>query len=358
VSIEARFQGRIGAFGLDAAFSCPGRGVTGLFGASGAGKTTILRCLAGLTRPERSFLRVNGEIWQDEGLFLPPHRRPVGVVFQDARLFAHLPVRGNLDYGAKRTDRAGIGFDDAVSLLGLEKLLARAPATLSGGERQRVAIGRALLSQPRLLLMDEPLSALDKDSRQEIFPYLESLARSLSIPVLYVSHELSEIERLADHLLLLGKGGRVEASDTLGALLTDLTLPLARQPDSASVLTVTVAHYDPGYDMSECRLAASRVFVPGSLGAEGTERRLRVKASDVSLATAEPRETSVLNIFRARILSADKVSPSQMLVLVELVPGGPRLLSSMTRKSWDALGLAPGREVFAQVKGMALADPR
>jgi molybdate transport system ATP-binding protein len=215
------FAGAVGAFRLDAAFAFEAAGITALSGPSGSGKTTLLRCIAGLTRLDGR-LAVGGEVWQDGRTFLPPHRRPVGVVFQEASLLAHLSVRGNLDYGAKRTAaRAEVGFDDAVDLLGLAPLLGRGVANLSGGERQRVALGRALLSQPKLLLMDEPLSSLDAGSKAEILPYLERLHRSLAIPALYVSHDAVEIARLADRVLYM-EGGRIVAGERVAATLEGL----------------------------------------------------------------------------------------------------------------------------------------
>jgi molybdate transport system ATP-binding protein len=215
--IEARFAGRLGAFGLDAAFTVPAQGITAIAGPSGCGKTTLLRCIAGLARmPGR--LWVAGEVWQDRGCFLRPHQRAVGYVFQEASLLANLSVRDNLLFGFRRSkDRSKIAFDDVVSLLGAGPLLGRSTQRLSGGERQRVAIGRALLSQPHLLLMDEPLSSLDTDSKAEILPYLERLPRALAIPVLYVSHDPSEIARLADRVLLMRDGRIAPQADPLAA---------------------------------------------------------------------------------------------------------------------------------------------
>lgn len=361
MGIEARFRGTFGAFTLDASFSCPPAGVTGLFGPSGCGKTTVLRCVAGLARVPEGDLKVAGEVWQSAETFLAPHRRPVGYVFQDARLFPHLSVLGNLDYGARRVSAGPLDTDarDAiVELLGLENLLTRAPAKLSGGERQRVALGRALLSRPRVLLMDEPLSALDRDAKREILPYLEKLARNFALPVLYVSHDLSEIERLADRLVVMSKAGRVVAQGPLTALLTDLALPIARLPDAAALLTVTVAHYDDHYDLTECRIGTVPFFVPGHLGAAADERRLRVEANDVSLVKEKPAATSVLNVLPARVVAAEPTDAHRVLVLLAIEGGGAdtRLISSVTRKSWDELGLAEGDPVFAQVKGMAMAD--
>jgi len=209
-TVEGRFAGPLGAFSLDAGFSFPAKGLTALIGPSGSGKTTLLRCIAGLIRLPGA-LRVSGEVWQDAAAFLPPHRRAVGMVFQEASLLPHLTVAGNLAYGMKRAGTAQtIARDEVVEMLGLGPLLSRSTANLSGGERQRVAIGRALLSQPRLLLMDEPLAGLDAASKAEIAPYLERLHRALSIPVLYVSHDLAEVTRLADHVLVMGEGRVVE----------------------------------------------------------------------------------------------------------------------------------------------------
>lgn len=358
--IDARFKGTLGAFFLDAAFACPARGVTGLFGPSGSGKTTILRCLAGLTRIGEGYLAVDGEVWQDGQRFLASHRRSVGYVFQDARLFPHLSVLGNLNFALSRagSGRRAIELEAMVDLMGIGGLLQRAPLALSGGERQRVAIARALLSQPRLLLMDEPLSALDRHSKDEILPYLEKLPKGLSIPIIYVSHDVAEIERLADHLILMSKDGRVLASGPLTDLLTDLTLPLARLPEAASVLSVAVEQFDSHYDLTVCSIGGQPFVVPGDLGPKGTLRRIRVRAGDVSLLTKAPEGTSVLNVLPASIVSGEATGTSQMLVLLSLEGSGGevRLVSSITRKSWDRLGLCAGKHVFAQIKGMALVD--
>ncbi len=354
--VDARFGGSFGDFRLDISFSAPTKGVTGLFGPSGCGKTTVLRCIAGLTRLADGYLKVDGAVWQDADRFLAPHKRAVGYVFQEPRLFSHLSVLGNLNYGLRRATTHSIGLEPIIDLMGIRDLLQRSPTTLSGGERQRIAIGRALLSQPRLLLMDEPLSALDRQSKNEILPYLENLSRALSIPIIYVSHDLVEIERLADHLVLM-RDGRIQASGPLTALLTDLSLPLARLPEAAAMLCLTVEHYDAQYDLTRCRIDGLPFFVPGALGSTGTVRRVRVRASDVSLATQQPSASSVLNILPARILSFETASPGQILVLLSLgVTGETRLLSSITRKSWDTLGLQPGSQLFAQIKGMAMAD--
>ena len=239
-AVEGQFAGRLGAFRLDAALTLPATGITALSGPSGSGKTTLLRCIAGLARLDGR-LSVAGEVWQDERRFLAPHRRPIGVVFQEASLLTHLSVRGNLLYGAKRTSaKAEVGLDDAVDLLGLGPLLGRSTANLSGGERQRVALGRALLSQPRLLLMDEPLTSLDAGSKAEILPYLERLHRALAIPALYISHDAGEIARLADRVLLMRDGralpsGPVATEDPLTGLSAGERDALARAALSAGL---------------------------------------------------------------------------------------------------------------------------
>lgn len=230
--LKVRYRGVLGGFELDVAFDVPMRGITALFGPSGCGKTTILRCVAGLNRlPGR--LSVGDEVWQDDetGKFLAPHERRVGYVFQEASLFAHMSVRGNLLYGHRRALKKGAAentrFDEVVELLGIGHLVDRATGKLSGGERQRIALGRALLAQPRIFLMDEPLSALDQMTKEEILPYFEALRTSSSLPALYVSHDISEIERLADNLVLLDSG-RVLAARPLNEVLADSRLPIAR----------------------------------------------------------------------------------------------------------------------------------
>ena len=239
-NIDVDFNGSLDAFNLDAAFRTPMHGITALFGPSGCGKTSVLRCMAGLQRlPGR--LSVADEVWQDSarGKFLPPHRRPVGYVFQEASLFAHLSVRANLLYGASRAARSGRGetlfFDDVVELLGLAPLLERAPRALSGGERQRVAVGRALLSRPALLLMDEPLAALDLNTKDEILPYLEALHESLAVPIIYVSHDVAEVARLADRIVVMSTGRIVDEGE-VGDVLERLDLHGAADRFEAGVV--------------------------------------------------------------------------------------------------------------------------
>ncbi|MGE4527079.1 MAG: molybdenum ABC transporter ATP-binding protein [Rhodospirillaceae bacterium] len=356
--IEAHFAGRIGGFDLDAAFTAPDAGVTALFGPSGCGKTTVLRCIAGLERLRYGHFSLSAEeVWQDGGSFLPPHRRAVGYVFQEANLFPHLSVTGNLRFGMRRAEAGAIAFDEVVDLLGLSHLLDRAPGRLSGGERQRVAIGRALLSQPRLLLMDEPLSALDRLSKDEILPYLERLHDALSIPVIYVSHDITEVERLADHLVLM-EGGRVSAAGPIAQLLADPALPFAARRDAAVVIDAKVSAWEPAYGLTRLAVAGAEMLVPGAAGALGTRRRLRIAAGDVSLCRVAPQETSILNVLPARVIALLPGEAHQVGVLLGLgeAGGGARLIARISAKSRDLLGLAAGEAVFAQIKGIALVD--
>lgn len=359
--MEARFRGRLGGFSLDVAFTAPERGVTALFGHSGCGKTTVLRCVAGLTRTEEGFFSLAGEVWRDAQVDRPTHRRPIGYVFQEASLFPHLSVRGNLDYGRRRAAKRGaaevIRFDDAVELLGLTRLLDRSPGKLSGGERQRVAIGRALLAQPRLLLMDEPLAALDRFAKEEILPYLERVRDSLEIPVLYVSHDITEVERLADHVVLIRKG-RVTAAGPLATLQSDPALPIARLSDAGTTMPAEVIAIDEGYGLTTLAVPGAEIVVPGVLGPIGSRRRARVAAVDVSLARAARRDSSILNVLPARVLSVEPLDEARLVVALELGTGsGARLLSHITRRSWDTLAFRPGDAIFAQVKSVALAAP-
>jgi molybdate transport system ATP-binding protein len=357
--IVARFRGTLGAFVLDAAFEAPMRGVTALFGPSGCGKTTVLRCVAGLQMLRDGYLSIGGEVWQDGADFRPPYERSIGYVFQEASLFPHLSVRRNLLYGHRRALRRGTEkatrFDDVVALLGMQDLLDRSPLRLSGGERQRVAVGRALLAQPRLLLMDEPLAGLDRLRKDEILPYLEALHTGLSIPILYVSHDIAEVERLADHLVLM-ESGHVVACGPLQDLQADPQLPVARLPEASVALNATVTHYDPEYGLTTLSVDEGTIVVPGRHGAPGTLQRVRVRASDVSLARQPPGPSTILNVLPARVAAAEAQDAAQVNVVIRLgVDGqGARLLARVTRKSWEALGTRPGDLVHAQVKSVAL----
>src|SRR3990167_5929797 len=263
--IRGRFKVEHADFILDVDLHLPGRGISALFGHSGSGKTSCLRCFAGLDQPSEGYLRVNGELWQDsdQGIFVPAHKRAVGYVFQDANLFAHLTVRRNLQYGLKRIPAAQrrIALEQAVELLGIGHLLERLPGNLSGGERQRVGIARALLTTPRLLLMDEPLAALDLKRKLEVLPYLERLHQELDIPILYVSHSPDEVARLADRLVVLEEG-RVQASGPLKETLLRSDLPFMFEEDAEAVVDGSVSHYDPDYRLLSIRLSGTDAVLP------------------------------------------------------------------------------------------------
>ncbi len=353
----AHFRLERSGFVLDVNLKLPGRGVSALFGASGSGKTTLLRCMAGLTRAAGRFT-VDGEIWQDDWLrqFLPTHRRPLGYVFQEASLFEHLDVRGNIEYGLRRSasprDRSRL--DEAVGLLGIGSLLRRRPTQLSGGERQRVGIVRALASQPRLLLMDEPLSALDETRKAEILPYFDALHRELAIPVIYVSHSVDEVARLADHVVLL-EDGRALASGAVTEIFSRADLPLALREEAAVVVESRLAVQDTTWSLSGLHFCGSLLWVRQLEVLPGTRLRVRIAARDVSLALHAPAGTSILNAFPVRIreIVADR-HPSQ--VLVSLDAEGTALLARITRRSLDALALVPGMPVWAQVKSVAVLE--
>jgi molybdate transport system ATP-binding protein len=358
-AIRARFRGQLGAFALEAIFETPAQGFTALFGPSGCGKTTVLRCAAGLARLPNSYFAFRDEVWQDGREFRPPHARAVGFVFQEPSLFAHMSVRQNLLYGFRRAAAQGpaqIQFDDVVGLLGLEKLLERSPQRLSGGERQRVAVGRALLSQPKLLLMDEPLAALDRLAKEEILPYFEKLHASLAVPVLYVSHDLSEVERLADHTVLMERG-RVIAAGPLRDLQCDPKSPLAHQPDAAVSLDAAIEAHDDAYGLTRLALKGGSLLVPELDDPIGKVKRIRVRASDVSLAHDVPTGSSIINSLPARVIASASGARSQIIVLVGLGPDGKgeRLLSRVTLKSWERLAIGPGSAVQVQIKAVALA---
>ena len=360
-------------FVLDLALQLPARGVTALFGPSGCGKTTVLRALAGLLRAQGRVV-VDGAVWQDDasGRWLPAHQRPLGYVIQEAALFPHLTVRANLDYGRRRAGAAAqppaaaaLALDDVVDLLGIGALLGRRPATLSGGERQRVAIARALATAPQLLLMDEPLAALDGPRKAEILPYLERLQRQLALPIVYVTHALDEVARLADHLVLL-QAGRALASGPLTELLARPDLPLARQDDAGVVLQASVAGHDAGYGLSQLAFAGGTLWVGQTGEAIGQPVRARVLARDVSVTRERPQSTSVLNIVPVRLDSLSTDGSTALLRLQALTEGereasaaapagsGDWLLARITRRSADALGLQPGDRLYAQIKGVAL----
>jgi len=353
--IRARFELGYRGFALACDLQLPGRGVTALFGPSGSGKTTCLRVLAGLERASGTYIEINGDVWQDDarGVFLPTHRRAIGYVFQEASLFAHLDVRGNLEYGMRRIPAASreVPLDHVVELLDIGHLQQRKPDKLSGGERQRVAIARALATSPRVLLMDEPLAALDLKRKAEIMPYLERLHDELDIPVIYVSHAPDEVARLADHLVLLD-AGKVLASGATGELLTRLDLDIAHGDTAAAVVQATIVAHDADFHLSSARFAGGELLLARQDADIGQPVRIRIQARDVSLSLGAARDSSILNIIPAVVTEVVDDGAGQMMLGLDA--NGARLLSRITQKSATAMRLAPGCAVYAQIKGVAI----
>ncbi|MEG5266119.1 molybdenum ABC transporter ATP-binding protein [Pseudomonas sp. JDS28PS106] len=356
--IHVRLQMSYPDFEVDVDLHLPGSGVTALFGPSGSGKTTCLRCIAGLERARHGVIQVNGEFWQDTtcGLFVPPHQRPIGYVFQEASLFSHLTVRGNMAFGLRRIPRADrhLQLNDAAALLGVDHLLDRRVDGLSGGERQRIGIARALLTSPRLLLLDEPLSALDSRRKGEILPYLERLHNELNIPMLYVSHAQDEVARLADHIVLLDQG-KALASGPIGETLTRLDLPLAQGDDAGVTIEGTCVAYDAQYQLLSLALPHSElsIRVAHQRIDAGKNLRIKVQARDVSLNLQAEAHSSILN--RLPVTVTNSVSAdNDAHVIVQLDAGGTPLLARITRYSFDQMQIQTGQRLWAQIKAVAV----
>jgi molybdate transport system ATP-binding protein len=352
--IQLQYSLRRGSFVLDVEANIPMQGITGVFGASGAGKTSLLRCIAGLESPEKGRLVVGGDVWQDSNAatWRDAHERRVGYVFQEPNLFSHLDVRGNIDYGLRRRGgNSAVDKDHITELLGLVSLLDRRPADLSGGEAQRVAIARALLSSPRFVLMDEPLASLDQRRRNEILPYLDRLHAEAAVPIVYVSHNIDEICHLCDHLLVID-AGRIVASGELQSVLVDIDVPVLTGDEAGSVIGGVVAGYDEADDLSTLRYSGGELLVPGKVAARDSHLRLRIRASDVSLCLEPPKSSTILNIVPVTIEALhEDDGPS---VLVRLMTGNDRIVARVTRRSCRQLGLEEGGRVYAQIKSVAV----
>lgn len=368
VALRHRFEEpgrgqRPGGFRLDVAFQAPADGVTALFGPSGCGKTTILAAVAGLLRPAAGRVALGGQVLvdTDRRIFLAPEHRHCGVVFQDARLFPHLTVESNLRYGLRRAapGAAGPGFAEVVALLGIAPLLGRRPAGLSGGERQRVALGRALLSRPRLLLMDEPLAALDAPRRAEVLPFLARLRDAAGLPILYVTHALDEVDALADRLVLL-EAGRVLAEGPVEALTARTDLPLAARRDAGALIGCRVLGHDLARGLTRLGFPGGEFLVPLRAAPPGSRARIRVRARDVAVATLPPQGLSTQNVLPAT-LTAITAIPAAREVFLSLMVGPSTLLARVTEDSIARLGLVPGMAVFAVAKAVtfdhAMAAP-
>jgi molybdate transport system ATP-binding protein len=354
--LDVAIQARLGSFELDVAFAAPMPGVTALFGRSGAGKSSIVQAIAGLVRPRTGHIRIGGAVLFDSraGIDLAPERRRVGYVFQDARLFPHMTVERNLTYGFRRAPAAerGIGLTPVVELLGISPLLARRPQHLSGGERQRVALGRALLAQPRLLLMDEPLAALDAERKAELLPYLERLHAELALPIVYVTHAIDEVARLADTLVVV-EAGRVAACGPLSAVLARGDLPLlGDREDALNVIDAVVVAQEPARGLTRLGFAGgdfrvSRVDRPG-----GAKLRLRIAARDVILATERPASISIRNVLAGRVAVLAEGRGGAALVTVAI--GATSLHARITADAAHDLRLEAGHPVFVLVKSVAI----
>ena len=353
MSIEARFRIPRGDFLLDVDLNLPAQHVTGIFGPSGSGKTTFLRAVAGLDHASDGLLKLGDTVWQDGAYFVPTHRRSIGYVFQEASLFSHLDVERNLEYALRRVPESErkVSMETAIELLGIGPILGRRTDSLSGGERQRVAIARALAASPRILMMDEPLAAVDLMHKQEIMPYLQSLHDELDIPVLYVSHSIDEVAGLADTLALLERG-RAKAVGPVQDMLTRLDLPFVHDADAEAIVETVVAEHDDAFDLTYLDFPGGRFAVTRRSLPVGDIVRLRVAARDVSLTLERQTGTSILNLFPATV--EDIVQDGRAQSMVRLVAGGVTLLSRITTRSAFELGLEPGRSVYAQVKAVAL----
>ncbi|WP_322617113.1 molybdenum ABC transporter ATP-binding protein [Pseudomonas sp. BIC9C] len=356
--IQMRLTLRYSGFALDVDLQLPGRGVTALYGHSGSGKTTCLRCIAGLERVDHGFIQVNDEVWQDSEnkVFVAPHKRALGYVFQEASLFPHLSVLANLEFGLKRISKPQRRVDmaHATELLGISHLLDRHPQHLSGGERQRVGIARALLTSPKLLLMDEPLAALDAQRKSEILPYLQRLHDELDIPVLYVSHSQDEVARLADHIVLLSNG-KALASGPIGQTLARLDLPLAMGDDAGVVIEGRVSAYDADYQLLSLQLPDTNlnIRVPHTPLDPGQALRCKVQARDVSLSLHGAGQSSILNRLPVTVVS-EMNADNAAHVLIRLDAAGTPLLARITRYSRDQLNVHPGQQLWAQIKAVAV----
>jgi molybdate transport system ATP-binding protein len=353
--LEVDIDHRLGAFELDIHF-CSGRGLTALFGRSGAGKTSVVNAIAGLVRPDRGRIVVDGVVLLDteRGIRAPAHRRRVGYVFQESRLFPHLTVRQNLFFGRwfARGFAPAAPLDDVVDLLGIGPLLDRRPGRLSGGEKQRVAIGRALLAGPRLLLMDEPLASLDARRKDEILPYIERLRDQASVPIVYVSHAVAEVTRLASTIVLISDG-RVRAVGPLQEVMGRAELyPMTGRFEAGAVLAVRVAAHDTRWGLTELAGAFGKLTVPRLPAPVGAALRVRIRARDVIIAATPPTAISALNVLAGRVEAVVPIEEAALEVQLRL--GDERLLARVTRRSGATLGLVPGREVFALIKTVAI----
>lgn len=358
--ILLQFKKQLGDTQFDINLDIPATGITAIFGRSGAGKTSLINVVSGLVTPDSGFIKVNGRTLFDNksSINVAVEKRNVGYVFQDARLFPHYSVIGNLQYGVKQHDQTY--FDQVVELLSLHQLLDRYPADLSGGEKQRVAIGRALLSKPDLLLMDEPLASLDLPRKREVMPFLEKLADEVKTPILYVTHSLNEILRLASHLVIVDEG-KVDISGSLEDVWSSNSMrPWQSFSEQSSLFEATIAQHHHQYALTKVQLADQvDLWVQGVDGEVGSPIRLQVRANDVSIALDKPERTSIRNILKARVsvIEAKNTAHNKQSVGIKLDVGANRQLwATITPWALDELALAVGQEVYVQIKGVSVTQ--
>lgn len=354
--LQVTVRRTLGSFRLDVAIEAPAPGVVALFGRSGSGKTSIIQAVAGLLRPESGRIALGDTVLFDSarGIDLPPEKRRIGYVFQDARLFPHMSVARNLAYGLKRAPKgeAAIGMDAVVDLLGIRPLLDRRPQALSGGERQRVALGRALLAQPRLLLMDEPLAALDAERKAEVLPYLEALHDRLALPILYVTHAMEEVARLADTLVMVD-AGRVLAAGPLAEVLSRADLSsLTGQDDALNVLSTVVEGHDPARGLTRLAFDGGNLLLPLLNRPAGARLRVRIAARDIILAAKRPEAISLRNILEGRVTGLSEGRAGAVMVTLALGPTA--LVARITQDAAQDLGLEPGMPIYVLVKSVAV----
>ena len=344
------------SFCLSVDLHLPANGISALYGPSGCGKTTLLRCVAGLERPHNAYVCIAGQVWQDDSskVFLPTWQRPLGYVFQEASLFEHLDVQGNLNFAAQRAmpGTQPIALDAVIELLGICHLRKRRVQQLSGGERQRVAIARALATQPRMLLLDEPLAALDAARRQEVLPWLARLRDELQMPMLYVTHSMDEVVQLADTLIVL-EAGTVRAAGPVAEVLTRIDPPVAGGDDVCALLTAVVQATDEQWHLVHLRFAGGDLWLPDQKLQLGAQVRLKVLARDVSIASCAPQGSSIQNSLPC-VVQAVVADAHPAQALVQLRCGSALLLARITAKAVAGLDLQPGKAVWAQVKSVAL----
>lgn len=346
---EDRFQ-------LDIDTCLPTDGVNVIMGRSGSGKSTFLRCLAGLDRPT-GYISVNDLVWQDNGTFVPAHKRPIGFVFQDSYLLPHLSVLGNLKYAMKRcspSEREKISLDHALSVLGIEELLERRPSELSGGEKQRVAIARALMVQPRILLMDEPLSSLDVQKKNEIIPYLSSLRAEFNLPIIYVTHSMTEVVKLADYVLMLDEG-KIAGTGSVTEVFSNLDFTSYLGDQSGVVIKAKVSETHPDWGLAAINYQGEKLWVQGKHLKPNDDIRLRILAKDISITLSHSDDSSILNIIPANVEEIVE-SFNDSTTLLRLKVGSEYFVSFITRRSLNKLGLTSGMKVWAQIKSVAILD--